>query len=90
MLTSGKADADTEQAVRKTVAELMTAEGHEAVEITAGTSLAEGGLNLSSLELVRLLVGLEERLDIELDDATIMNARFDTVEDLITLVHQAT
>ncbi len=82
-------DATTEQTVRQTIADLMAAEGHAAVEITAETSLAEGGLHLSSLELVRLLVGLEERLGIELDDATIMNARFDTVADLVTLVHEA-
>jgi acyl carrier protein len=55
-------------------------------EVAAGTSLTDGGLELTSLELVRLLVSLEERLDIEFDDVEIMNAHFDTVDDIVALV----
>lgn len=72
--------------LRNLIIELLTAEGHEAGELTDRTSLANGGLELTSLELVRLLVNLEEHLGIELDDAAIMNAHFDTVDDIVTLV----
>jgi len=44
-------------------------------------------LALSSLELLRLLVEIEESLDIELDDELIMNAQFATIDDIIQLVH---
>jgi acyl carrier protein len=90
MTNVSSADADTRDAesVRGLILDLLVAEGHTGV--TMQTALTDGGLNLSSLELVRLLVGLEERLGIELDDATIMNARFDTVDDLIALVIQST
>jgi acyl carrier protein len=58
-------------------------------ELTPGTSLTDGGLDLTSLELVRLLVSLEEHLDLELDDADIMNANFDTVDDIVALVSRS-
>ncbi|MFC4049264.1 MULTISPECIES: phosphopantetheine-binding protein [Actinomadura] len=46
-------------------------------------------LDLTSLELVRLLVNLEELLDIDLDDAAIMNGRLDTVDDIVALMRQS-
>lgn len=55
------------------------------LEVNGTTSLATGGLELTSLELIRLLVGLEEALDIELDDEMIMNSHFDTVDDVVEL-----
>lgn len=58
-------------------------------ELEPRTSLADGGLELTSLELVRLLVSLEEHLDLELDDADIMNANFDTVDDIVALVSRS-
>ena len=71
-----------------TVISLLADEGRgvDAVAVGAQTSLGGDGLHLSSLELVRLLVNLEERFDIELDDVTIMNSRFDSVADLVHLV----
>jgi acyl carrier protein len=72
--------------LRNLIIELLMAEGHEDGELTDRTSLTDGGLELTSLELVRLLVNLEEHLGIELDDAAIMNAHFDTVDDIVTLV----
>ncbi|MEU3625188.1 hypothetical protein BS329_21085 [Amycolatopsis coloradensis] len=56
------------------------------MKVDGGTSLATGGLELTSLELIRLLVGLEESLDIELDDEMIMNSHFGTVDDVVELV----
>lgn len=50
---------------------------------------ADGGLDLTSLELVRLLVNLEDHLDLELDDVDIMNANFGTVEDIVALVSRS-
>jgi acyl carrier protein len=47
------------------------------------------GLELTSLELVRLLVSLEEHLDIEIDDAEVMNANFQTVDDIVSLVSRS-
>jgi acyl carrier protein len=73
--------------VRKVVLELLVAEGHGHREPTAQSE--KGALKLSSLELVRLLVSLEERLGIEFDDATIMNAHFDSVDDIVELVGQS-
>lgn len=58
-------------------------------ELEPRTSLGDGGLDLTSLELVRLLVSLEEHLDLELDDADIMNANFDTVDDIVALVSRS-
>jgi acyl carrier protein len=78
-----------DQNVRELIMDMLVAEGYGADGVTVGTALADGGLRLSSLELVRLLVSLEDRLGISLDDATIMNARFDTVDDIVSLVTQA-
>jgi acyl carrier protein len=54
-----------------------------------GGEVADGGLDLTSLDLVRLLVSLEEQLDIEIDEVAIMNARLDTVDDVVTLVQKS-
>jgi acyl carrier protein len=78
-----------DQKVRDLIMDMLVAEGYGADGVTVQTALTDGGLRLSSLELVRLLVSLEDRLGISLDDATIMNARFDTVDDIVSLVTQA-
>lgn len=80
---------NNEQNVRQLVLDMLVAEGHGNDSATLQVALAEGGLHLSSLELVRLLVSLEERLGISLDDASIMNARFDSVDDIVNLVTQS-
>jgi hypothetical protein len=46
-------------------------------------------LNLTSLEVVRLLVRLEEDLDTEIDEAAVMNVRLDTVDDVVSLLRQS-
>lgn len=70
--------------IEKLLANQSRADGE--LEVTPQTSLADDGLGLTSLELVRLLVSLEEHLDVELDDVAIMNASFDTVGDILALV----
>jgi acyl carrier protein len=74
-----------EQALRQLIVDLLAGEAGAA----AGREPAltdDGALWLTSLELVRLLVMLEERLGLELDDAAIMNATFDTVDDIVAVV----
>lgn len=72
-----------DQDVRQMITDMLAAEGHE------GDPGADGGLNLSSLELVRLLVSLEERLGISLDDAAILNTEFNSIEDIVELLTQS-
>lgn len=74
--------ADTDE-VRKVILELIRAEGLMPAD---ERSLHTDGLTLSSLELVRLLVGLEGRLDLEFDDASVMNAQFNNLDDIVALV----
>jgi len=59
------------------------------IEITNATSLGFGGLELTSLELVRLFVGLEEDLGIELEDAAMFDMNFDTVRDIVELIRSS-
>jgi len=66
--------------VRELIDEMIAEEG----ELPAGKSGAV--LNLSSLELVRLLIGLEDRLEVEFDDATVLNSKFGAVDDIVDLV----
>lgn len=46
-------------------------------------------LDMSSLELVRFLIALEERLAVEFDDESIMNMSLETVQDIVDLVEHA-
>jgi acyl carrier protein len=78
-----------DQTVLQHIADILAAEGHGNGHLEAETALSDGGLKLSSLELVRLLVSLEERLGIAFDDETILNARFNTVDDIVSLVAQS-
>lgn len=78
-----------DQNVRQLIMDMLVAEGFGEDSATLQAALSGGGLRLSSLELVRLLVSLEERLGISLDDAAIMNARFETVDDIVSLVTQS-
>jgi DNA-binding SARP family transcriptional activator/acyl carrier protein/DNA polymerase III delta prime subunit len=77
-----------EQEMCQLIEKLLTGQGREDehIEVTPQTSLADDGLALTSLELVRLLVNLEERMDVELDDVAIMNASFDNVGDILALL----
>jgi acyl carrier protein len=80
-----------DQNVRQLILDMLAAEKNGTVEVPTQTARAaenaldEAHLGLSSLELVRLLVSLE-RLGIEIDDAAIMNSRFETLDDIVSLV----
>jgi acyl carrier protein len=77
----------TEEDVRRAVVDLVhEIEGKGDAEVTPQSSLGTGGLELTSLEVVRLLVGLEERVGAELDDAAIMNSNLEVVDDIVSLV----
>jgi acyl carrier protein len=89
LLRPERGSVNEDQNLRRTIMDLLVAEGHGNDAVTSQTALTDGGLELTSLELVRLLVSLEERLGIELDDATIMNGHFDTVDDIVALVAQS-
>lgn len=78
-----------DQELRQLIGQLLALDQGAGPEIIPTTPLAEGGLELTSLELVRLLVNLEEQLGIELDDGEIMNAQLDTVEDILDLVRSS-
>jgi acyl carrier protein len=78
-----------DETVRRHIADILAAEGHGNGSVTGETALSDGGLKLSSLELVRLLVSLEERLGIAFDDETILNARFNVVDDIVSLAIQS-
>ncbi len=59
------------------------------INITNATPLAEGGLELTSLDLVRLFVGMEEQLGVELEDAAMFETDFDTVADIVGMVRSS-
>lgn len=60
---------------------------HEGLSV--GTPLAEGGLELTSLDLIQLIVDIEGELSIEIEDGTIMNSALEYVSDVIGLVFSA-
>jgi acyl carrier protein len=80
-----------DQELRELIAHLLESAWQASGEPVTGAPGAnpDDGLELTSLELVRLLVTLEEHLDIELDDVAVMNARLDTVDDIIALVRES-
>jgi acyl carrier protein len=77
-----------DQELRELIVSLLEKEEHgsDDAEPAGRTVEPDGRLELTSLELVRLLVSVEEHLDIELDDVEIMNANFDTIDDIVALV----
>lgn len=77
----------SKQEIRQVVLDLIAEfERGGDVELLSESPLGAGGLELTSLDLVRLLVGLEQQLGIELDDGAIMNSSFDVVDDIVSLV----
>lgn len=68
-----------EQEIRTLIGSLLPGDRSQAGE----------DLDLTSLELVRLLVNLEEHLGIEFDDGEIMNVRIDAIDDIVALVRAA-
>ncbi len=77
--------SDTEQFL-ELLAELLSENPNADIDITLETPLADGGLELTSLELIELLVQMEERLDTTIPDEAVMNAFLDDVNDLFRLV----
>lgn len=77
----------TEQEIRQVVVDLVhEIEGKADADVAPDSSLGTGGLELTSLEVVRILVGLEEQLGVELEDGAIMNSSLEVVDDLVSLV----
>jgi acyl carrier protein len=76
------------QDLLRAVLDVLRSEGHLSADLpaTQDTPLSGEEADLTSLDLLRVLVTLEEVLDIELDDAAIMNAHFATVGDLVAVV----
>lgn len=76
---------------RAAVINLLTAESATWAggEVTSETPLSDGGLDLSSLEVVRALVRIEEDLGVELSDEDIWAAEPRTVGDLLDLASRA-
>ena len=76
--------------MRAIVIRVLTDEADQAdrVEVTPHTPLADGGLALSSLSFMRVLIRLEDELDVEIDDAAVMGSRLTVVEDLMTVVEK--
>ncbi|MFJ3379377.1 phosphopantetheine-binding protein [Curtobacterium sp. NPDC090217] len=58
-------------------------------DIQLDTLLLEGGLSLSSLSFMELLIHLEDRLGVDLEDGVVMAADLRTVRDLVELVERA-
>lgn len=73
---------DTEHTVLRLVAEIS---GHEVSTLTPETPLV-GGLGIDSTDAVRLLIELEEVLEIEISDEAA--AHMDTVGDILEFVRR--
>lgn len=50
------------------------------------TPLSSGGLGLSSVALLQVLIRLEEQFGMTFDDATVARARFTTLGDLVSFL----
>ena len=73
------------------ISALLAGADHPSAEfpITNETPLVDGGLELTSLDLVRLFVGLEEELQIELEDTAMFEVNFDRVDDIVMVVRSS-
>ncbi|MGP3948511.1 acyl carrier protein [Streptomyces sp. 7N604] len=72
------------------VADLLSDNPNTDIDLSLKTPLSGGGLELTSLELIQLLVQLEERLGITIPDDAVMNIFLDDVGDLFQLVTSCT
>ena len=57
--------------------------------VDASTPLAQGGLALTSADVVGALVDLEDRFGVILDDAAVASSSMETVGDLVAMVSRA-
>jgi acyl carrier protein len=78
--------------IRRTVIEtLLTAKGRDISTETVedGTLLGTGGLGVSSLALLQAFVRVEDRFGMTFDDASVADAKFATVGELVAFISQA-
>lgn len=79
----------------RAVVHVLAATGHPPADlaVTPATPLGEGGLELNSLELVRVLAELEEAFAVELDEEAVVAlvgaAPAATAGDVAAIVHAA-
>ncbi|OLB80786.1 MAG: hypothetical protein AUI14_05495 [Actinobacteria bacterium 13_2_20CM_2_71_6] len=72
------------------VSDLLSDNPNADIEKSLDTPLADGGLELTSLDLIQLLVQIEERLGIRIPDDAVMNTFLDTLGDLYQVVGACT
>jgi len=68
------------------VSDLLADNPNADIEKSLETPLADGGLELTSLDLIQLLVQAEERLGIQIPDDAVMNTFLDTLGDLYQVI----
>lgn len=81
---------NTDDPARRTVIDVLLAEVEHPVEapVTDDTPLAGGGLALSSLEIMRALIRIEDTLDADLDEV-IAEFGLKTVGDVVDAVRRS-
>lgn len=77
-----------EDNIQRVIVSTLAAAGRPPLDLVPAleTPLADGGLELSSLDLVRALVQVEEQLDVQLDGVALAIAELRTVGDVAGLV----
>ncbi|MFC0105792.1 phosphopantetheine-binding protein [Kibdelosporangium aridum] len=73
--------------IEDAVVRIVTKEAQEYTggPVTMDTELGSGGLGLSSLGLIRVLVCIEDELDADFDDEQVMSANIRTVRDIVSV-----
>lgn len=82
----------TQTDIRGAVVEALVAEAESdrsPADVTDDMTLDGEGLALNSLGFVRSMVELEDRFDVELQDAVVMSSDLKTVGDVVTFVREA-
>lgn len=72
------------------VSDLLSDNPNADIEKSMDTPLADGGLELTSLDLIQLLVQIEERLGLRIPDDAVMNTYLDTLDDLYRVIGACT
>jgi acyl carrier protein len=81
----------TKTDIRGTIVAALVAESEAdraPADVTDDVTLDGEGLALNSLGFVRAMVDLEDRFDVELQDAVVMSSDFTTVGDVIQFVRK--
>lgn len=82
----------TQTDIRGAVVAALVAEAESdrsPADVTDDMTLDGEGLALNSLGFVRSMVELEDRFDVELQDAVVMSSDLKTVGDVVTFVREA-